>query len=118
MNCRPEFTGAENEQGREYVCVRCGKGKDAFTPDPPERWHNPRTCNALPFAWELGCWAELFLEAYSFVSMPRYIWLKYRLGFKPSCNCPKREAALNAAGELCRDGLAGSYCAAGGLAIR
>ncbi len=46
MKCLVEFTGRENDKGwREYVCKRCGKGKNAFTPDAPEKWRgSPWVC--------------------------------------------------------------------------
>jgi len=74
-------------------------------------------CYGSPFPHELGHWLAVILEAY-FLSNRSWLRLKILCGFKPTCGCQSREAALNHLGHHTLTALATSYYAASGLLSR
>lgn len=116
MKC--DFRETEDFRDGKRI-IRCSRCKnDGVKPPPGTDGVLHADCDGIPRLPELGGWIGVLLESYLLANPPRWVWLKWRLGFGPTCNCQEREAAANAFGEQFFHGLAGSYCAAGGLAIR
>ncbi len=95
-----EIPGTKKANGwRKVRCVRKGcrwHGELNAETDSPLANINS-TCDAIPLSHEWGHWLALILGAF-FIDKRSWLWLKARLGFKPTCGCEARETWLNRIG--------------------
>ncbi len=98
MLCDFKYVGpSEKKAGfKKYRCQRGACKRIGHSPYEPDRVDGP-DCDGVPHVCEFGNWLELFIEVFCVTKRP-WLWLKWRLGFRPACNCEQRIEALNAIG--------------------
>ena len=100
-----EYRTNPDENGlRVVACRYCAYKR--LTHWPKEQVNH--TCTRPAEWWMFGGWVRHLLSKIG-ITQRRYLWLRSKLGLKPSCTCLQREQSLNTLGARFKQGLLGIW---------
>jgi hypothetical protein len=95
-----EIESADSAGWRRVRCSRylCRNRKRPINPTNSQLDRIIFTCTGWPRPWEFGDWCELLIWSVTGITKDLYLWAKWRLGFRPKCNCDVVQDSMNKAG--------------------